>query len=157
MGLAGEEQIERWQQHLDLAAEEVFSTMVGVSCAPAEAAPAAEPETIAAVVGLAGAVSGALVLRAGHRAAERIAEGLTGAPSEPAVVLDAVGEVCNMLAGTWKRFDPKLSSGCLLSTPTMVAGDHYEFFSQRAPVRIERAYGFEEETFLLTLFCAPSL
>lgn len=157
MGLAGDEQIERWNQHLDRAVEEVFSTMVGVSCGPAVASPVAEPEMISAVVGLAGAVSGALVLRTGRRSAERLAERLTGAPSEPAIARDAVGEICNMLAGAWKRFDPRLSSGCMLSTPTLVAGDRYEVFSQRAPLRTERAYGFEEEKFSLTLFCTPSL
>jgi len=134
----------------------VFSTMVGATCVPASGLLVPEPDTISAVIGLAGALSGSLVLRAGHRGAERIAEQLTGAPPEPAIVRDAVGEVCNMVAGAWKGFDPKLSSGCLLSTPTMIAGDRYELFSQRAPVRIERVYVFEEQIFSLTLFCVDS-
>lgn len=148
------EQVARWEVYLDRAAGEVFSTMVGVSCVPAEAAPAGEAETISAVIGLAGALSGSLVLRVGRAAAERIAERLTGAVAEPALVRDAVGEICNMVAGAWKGLDPKLSSGCLLSTPTVVAGLSYDVFSQRAPLRLERAYRFEEQRMLLTLFCA---
>lgn len=145
----------RWEEHLDRAVGEVFSTMAGVSCTPADGGSATEPETISAVIGLAGALSGSLVLRAGLMAAGRIAERLTGAAAEPAIVRDAVGEVCNMVAGAWKGLDAKLSSGCLLSTPTVVAGASYELFSQRAPLRLERTYCFEEQRFSLTLSCAP--
>jgi hypothetical protein len=49
-----------------------------------------------------------------------------------------------------------MSSGCLLSTPTVVAGNHYELFSQRASVRIERSYRFETMTFTVTIFCDMS-
>lgn len=156
MRAEGAEQAARWQADLDRAAEEVFSTMVGASCGPVDGAPGAGPETISAVVGLAGALSGSLVLRLSWRAAERIAERMTGGPPDPAMVRDAVGEVCNMVAGAWKSFDPRLTSGCLLSTPTLVAGERYELFSQRAPLHIERAYRFEEQIFCLTLSCASS-
>lgn len=150
------EETARWEVYLDRAAGEVFSTMAGVSCVPAEAVPAAGQETISVVIGLAGALSGSLVLRAGRRAAERMAERLTGGEAEPAIVRDAVGEVGNMIAGAWKGLDPKLSSGCLLSTPTVVAGRSYDVFNQRA-LRLERTYRFEEQSFSLTLFCAPPL
>ena len=69
------------------------------------------------------------------------------------MVRDAIGEVCNMIAGAWKGFDPELASGCLLSTPTVVAGSSYKLFGQRAPIRIERRYRFEEMTFGVTIFC----
>ncbi|MGA8111762.1 MAG: chemotaxis protein CheX, partial [Acidobacteriaceae bacterium] len=69
------------------------------------------------------------------------------------LVRDAMGEVGNMVAGAWKGFDPKLASGCLLSTPTVVAGDSYELFSQRAPIRIERSYSFEDFGLSVTIFC----
>jgi chemotaxis protein CheX len=69
------------------------------------------------------------------------------------MVRDAIGEVCNMVAGAWKGFDKELASGCLLSTPTVVAGSSYELFSQRAPIRIERSYRFEELMFVITICC----
>jgi chemotaxis protein CheX len=151
------EQVAQFNENLDRAADEVFSTMMGVRCEPAEPVPEQDRETLSAVIGLAGALSGSLVLRAGRRAAERMAERLMGAAPEPApqpaLVRDAVGEVSNMVAGAWKGLDPRLASGCLLSTPTVVAGSSYEFFSQRAPLRIERAYSFEDMTFSVTLFC----
>lgn len=85
----------------------------------------------------------------------RIAEKMTGIdPGEvDGMVRDAIGEVCNMVAGAWKGFDPALASGCLLSTPTVVAGTSYELFSQRAPIRVERSYRFEDLTFQITISC----
>jgi chemotaxis protein CheX len=107
------------------------------------------------VIGLAGALSGSLVLHTSGAAAMRIAERMTGIETTEvdAMVRDAVGEVCNMVAGAWKGLDPALASGCLLSTPTVVAGSSYELFSQRAPIRIERSYRFEELTFVITISC----
>ena len=154
MGADRVEELTGWEEHLDRAAEEVFSMMVGVGCAHSQDAPGTEPEMISAVVGLAGALSGSFVLRVGRNAAALIAERMTGAAADSATIRDAVGEVCNMLAGAWKGKDAKLSSGCLLSTPTTVAGDHYELFSQRAPMRIEHAYRFEDQMFSVSLFCA---
>jgi chemotaxis protein CheX len=148
-------EISRFEKHLDQATDEVFSTMIGVSCAPAGESPVGEAETISAVIGLAGALSGSLVLHSSSVAAMRIAERMTGI--EPggvdALVRDAVGEMCNMVAGAWKGRDPLLISGCLLSTPTVVSGTSYLLFSQRAPIRIERHYRFEELTFMIILSC----
>lgn len=144
----------RFEEYLDRAADDVFSTMMGVSCTPAEKRAVEERETISAVIGLAGAMSGSLVLHSGKASALRMAELLAGFAPEgvDAMVRDAIGEICNMLAGAWKGFDPVLSSGCLLSTPTVVAGSSYELFSERAPFRLERSYRFEEMTFTLTVF-----
>lgn len=146
-------EISRYEEYLDRAAAEVFSTMMGVSCVPVDECAGRERDTISAVIGLAGAISGSMVMQSGCLTAMRIAEHLTGiAPVEvDATVRDAVGEVCNMLAGTWKGFDSHMCSGCLLSTPTVVAGSHYELFSQRASVRIERSYRFETMTFTVTV------
>jgi chemotaxis protein CheX len=147
----------QFETNLDQATDEVFSTMVGVSCAPAPESPGAEAETISAVIGLAGALSGSLVLHSGAAAAIRIVERMTGIEPDgvDAMVRDAVGEVCNMIAGAWKGLDPALASGCLLSTPTVVAGTSYQLFSQRAPIRIERRYRFEELTLTISISCEP--
>jgi chemotaxis protein CheX len=148
-------QAAQFEKYLDLAAEEVFSTMMGIHCTPVEECAASEREAVSAVIGLAGSMSGSLVLHCGSQASMRIAEFLTGVAPEKvdATVRDAIGETCNMLAGAWKSFDPAMSSGCLLSTPTVVAGSNYELFSQRAPMRIERSYQFESMHLTITIFC----
>lgn len=156
VAVAGEE-IARFEGNLDRAVGEVFSTMMGVTCAPADGSRGGDRDRgkISAVVGLAGALSGSLVLHSGSAGAMRIAERMTGMAPEgvDGLVRDAMGEVGNMVAGAWKGFDPKLASGCLLSTPTVVAGDSYELFSQRAPIRIERSYSFEDFGLSVTIFC----
>jgi len=151
--LSTDEQVSQYREHLDRAANEVFSTMLGVSCLPAEVE--RREEAIAAVIGLAGALSGSLVLHCGAGAAMSLTERMTGLKPEEvdATVRDAIGEICNMVAGTWKGYAPHLISGCLLSTPTVVEGQNYELFSQRASLRIERSYRFDDEAVRLTLFC----
>lgn len=154
---AAEREIVRFEERLDRAVEEVFSTMMGVSCVPLGSAadPGPEQGTISAVVGLAGAISGSLVLETGSEAAMRMAERLTGMQpdSVDALVRDAIGEMANMIAGSWKGADPRFASGCLLSTPTVVAGTSYRLFSQRAAIRVERSYAFETRSLTITIFC----
>jgi chemotaxis protein CheX len=149
------QEVSRMEAQLDRAVDEVFSTMMAVGCLPVEDNVGPEHETISAVIGLAGALSGSMVLHSGSQAAISMAERLTGVAPQgiDAMVRDAVGEVCNMIAGAWKGSDPRLASGCLLSTPTVVAGSSYELFSQRAPLRMERTYAFDECLFSITLFC----
>lgn len=151
-------EITRFEQLLDRAADEVFSTMMGTHCLPAAVAVSAEHETVSAVIGLAGALSGTLVLQSSNPAAMHMAERMTGMPPEgvDAIVRDAIGEVCNMVAGAWKGFDPALSSGCLLSTPTVVTGQNYELYSQRSSIRILRHYRFDDFCFTVKIHCELS-
>lgn len=148
-------QIAHFERDLDRAADEVFSTMMEVRCVPSEINPPSERETISAVIGLAGALSGCLVMQCGLEAATAIAGRLIGIEAREldAVVRDAVGEVANMVAGAWKGFDATLSSGCLLSTPTVVSGTSYELFGQHAPIRIERNYRFTDRSVTMTVYC----
>jgi CheY-specific phosphatase CheX len=101
------EEITRFEEFLDKATNEVFSTMMGVGCTPVESDGSSAGETISAVIGLAGALSGSLVLHTVGAAAMRIAERMTGmeCAEVDAMVRDAVGEVCNMVAGAWKGLD----------------------------------------------------
>jgi chemotaxis protein CheX len=147
-------QAEGYREHLDQTIEEVFSMMMGLPCSVVTEWPAEERETISAVIGLAGAMSGACVLRAGESVAIRMAERLTGMQISglDATVKDAAGEVCNMIAGAWKGKLPALASACMLSTPTVVTGTSYELYPQRAEFRIERCYQFDACAFSFTIF-----
>jgi chemotaxis protein CheX len=144
-----------YSHSMNEAVEEVFSLMMGVSCASVEDCPMNEAETISAVIGLAGAMSGTCVLRSGERAAMRMAGALTGMEmaSLDDTVKDAIGEICNMVAGAWKGKLPSLASACMLSTPTVVSGTSYQLHTQRPELRIDRYYRFESFTFSFTLIC----
>jgi chemotaxis protein CheX len=143
------------EQYLDRAMGEVFGTMLGVSCARTESAARMEGQTIAALIGLAGAMSGTLVLQSESASGMRVAELMTGVGTTEvdSMVRDAMGEMANMVAGAWKGYDAVLSSKCLLSTPTVVVGSKYELFSRRATIRIDRVYGFEGSAFSVSVAC----
>lgn len=143
--LSAPDELAELERLLDRAMGEVFGTMLGVECARAEVPDWGDQPTIAALIGLAGALTGSLVLQSEAGAATRIAELMTGERPDAidGTVRDAIGEMGNMVAGAWKGYDPKLASGCLLSTPTVVVGRRYEVFSRKATIRIGRAYRFE--------------
>ncbi|MFP5226420.1 MAG: chemotaxis protein CheX [Acidobacteriota bacterium] len=143
------------EERLDRAMGEVFGTMMGVGCEEAGDGSGIEGETVCALIGLAGVLTGTVVLQASKAAAMRIAGCLTGVEPEAvdATVRDAIGEVGNMVAGAWKGYDPELASRCLLSTPTVIVGRKYELFSRKAAIRMERMYQFEEHLCSVTVSC----
>jgi chemotaxis protein CheX len=143
------------EQYLDRAMGEVFGTMLGMSCARTESARPMAGPTIAALIGLAGAMSGTLVLQSESATGMRVSELMTGIGTTEvdATVRDAMGEMANMVAGAWKGYDAVLASKCLLSTPTVVVGSRYELFSRRATIRIDRVYGFEGSSFSVSVAC----
>jgi chemotaxis protein CheX len=114
-----------------------------------------EGETVTALIGLAGSLTGTVVLQSTRAGALKISGSLTGMePSEvDATVRDAIGEVGNMVAGAWKGYDADLASRCLLSTPTVVVGSRYELFSRRALIRIDRNYRFAGHVCAITISC----
>ena len=151
----GRDRLSAYAQSLDEAVAEVFSLMMGMRCTPVGECPIEERETISAVIGLAGAMSGTCVLRSGEQVALRMAQALTGAEMAKLndTVKDAVGEICNMLAGAWKGRQPSLESECMLSTPTVVTGTNYQLHNQRPEFRVERYYRFAAHSFAVTLVC----
>lgn len=150
-----EQEIARLEGYLDRAMGEVFEKMMTLRCEPADDAEPVEGETVTALIGLAGALAGTVVVQCGRAAAMRACGGLTGIESTSVdeTVRDAIGEVANMVAGAWKGYDPELASKCLLSTPTVVVGKKYELFSRRALIRIDRCYRFDNQLCAVTISC----
>jgi chemotaxis protein CheX len=142
-------------ENLDKSVDEVFSTMLGVHCESGEYPIGHEPELVTAVVGFGGAMSGACVLRMGQTIAIRMASKMTGMNIAELddTVTDAAGEICNMLAGTWKGHVPEVSVGCMLSVPTVVTGRDYQIHVQKPEFRIGRAYHFEGHLFEVMIVC----
>ena len=129
--------------------------MLGSACSVTEELPAEEPETITAVVGFGGLLSGACVFRCGASAALSIAAKLTGMEFAEIddTVKDAIGEVCNMLAGTWKGRIPDLSANCGLSIPAVITGSNYRMHIQAPEFRLHHIYLLEDTSFEVTIIC----
>jgi chemotaxis protein CheX len=142
-------------QNLDQSVDEVFNMMLGVACERIPETAIHDPETITAVVGFGGLLSGACVFCSGGATALDIAAKLTGMGFEDLddTVKDAVGEVCNMLAGTWKGKVPDLSANCGLSIPAVISGRNYEIHVQAPEFRLHHTYRFADSIFEVTIIC----
>jgi chemotaxis protein CheX len=122
---------ECWLPTLQLAMQEVFELML--AC-PLEIPPEPPPEEgldITAMVGLAGQLCGILTVRCSAKSAGRMASRMLGIDAEKAglEMWDAVGEICNMVAGNFKNKITGLGDGCMLSVPTVITGTEYSLHS----------------------------
>jgi chemotaxis protein CheX len=117
----------RWQGMLECAAVEVFGLMAGVDLVPFPETPAEVHGDHTAMVGLAGALCGMVMVRCSTAAASKLANLMLGqdASENPNVMGDALGELCNMVAGNWKSKISNLADHCMLSVPTVIRGDDY--------------------------------
>ena len=145
--------------HLEDSVREVFETVLGVPChrecgvdLPGE--DKAEV-SVTAVVGFGGVLSGACVFRCGALAACQIATRMAGMEfdSVDGTVKDAIGEICNMLAGTWKSKVPDLAANCGLSVPAVITGSDYVLHVQAPEFKICQAFRFESTRFEVTIVC----
>jgi chemotaxis protein CheX len=141
--------------NLDLSVDEVFKLMLGVECRRDSAPAVLGKESVTAVVGFGGLLSGACVFRSGANAAMQIAARMTGMEfsSIDDTVQDAIGEIANMLAGAWKGKVPELSAHCGLSVPAVITGRDYRFHVQAPEFQLHHVYRFDEECFEVTIVC----
>ena len=142
-------------KNLDASVEEVFHLMLGVECKRISASPSIEPESVTAVVGFGGLLSGACVFRTGGSAALKIAAHMTGMEFTEIddTVKDGIGEICNMLAGAWKGKVPHLAANCGLSVPAVITGRDYRLHVQAPEFQLQHAYRFEDACFAVTIVC----
>jgi len=143
-------------RNLDTSLEEVFQLMLGVDCrrytGPVEAG---EPESVTAVVGFGGLLSGACLFRSGSSAAMKIAAHMTGMEFVDVddTVKDGIGEICNMLAGAWKGKVPLLAANCGLSIPAVITGRDYNLHVQAPEFKLHHTYKFDGASFEVTIIC----
>ena len=142
-------------RNLDASVEEVFQMMLGVNCRRDPGPQAKEPESVTAVVGFGGLLSGACVFNSGREAAIKIAARLTGMEFDEVddTVKDGIGEICNMLAGAWKGKVPNLAANCGLSVPAVITGSDYKLHVQAPEFQLHHAYRFDDTSFEVTIVC----
>jgi chemotaxis protein CheX len=142
-------------KNLDASVEEVFHMMLGVECQRFAGPPEVEEESVTAVVGFGGLLSGACVFKSGSSSAMKIAAHMTGMEFTEVddTVKDGIGEICNMLAGAWKGKVPNLSANCGLSVPAVITGRDYNLHVQAPEFKLVHAYRFENSSFEVTIIC----
>jgi chemotaxis protein CheX len=140
-------------RNLDSSIDEVFTLTVGVHCRRAWEAVAPDTESVTAVVGFGGMLNGACVFRTGGTTARKIAARMTGMEFTEIddTVKDAIGEICNILAGTWKSKVPELASHCDLSVPAVITGRDYMRHMQTPEFTVRHGFRFEDSFFEVTI------
>ncbi len=144
--------------NLDASVDEVFRLMLNVNCKPQErtlSTVGTEKESVTAVVGFGGVLSGACVFRCGARAAMTVAAHMTGMDFQELddTVKDGIGEICNMLAGAWKGKVPELAANCGLSIPAVITGRDYNLHVQAPEFQLHHSYAFDDSCFDVTIVC----
>jgi chemotaxis protein CheX len=129
--------LEDWLPVMEQSTKEVFGQMVNSELALASDAPT-ELLNVTAMVGLAGMLTGAMSVRCEEKAGTLIASRMLGVDlaDASANMRDAIGEVCNMVAGNFKYKIPGLGDGCLLSPPTVVTGRDYSVHAKPETPRL---------------------
>jgi len=142
-----------WREELAQATREVFEIMVGTSLTqPTEPPPLFVPD-FAAMVGIAGSLCGLVSVRTTGECARRIAAKMLG-DDEVGVAeaaQDAFGEVCNMIAGSFKGRISGLADACALSVPTVIFGRDFTLFSLARGEHYEVTFEFEGKLLSVSL------
>jgi chemotaxis protein CheX len=142
-----------WREELAKATHEVFEIMVGTSLtSPAEESSPFVAD-FAAMVGIAGNLCGLVGLHTSSECARKIAARMLGTEELGAGedAQDAFGEVCNMIAGSFKARIAGLADGCALSVPTVICGRDFTLFSLAKGEHYQVMFSFEGKPFSVTL------
>jgi len=144
---------DNWQALLELATCEVFEMMVGSRLNRVTDPEATVVSEFTAMVGLAGSLCGVLSLRCSAESAGLMASKMLGIEPGDAQQesWDAIGEVCNMIAGNFKAKLAGMGNHCMLSVPTIITGGDYHMHSLADGGTIEVALEFETSLLWITL------
>ena len=144
----------------DETATEIFKVMFGLSIQSVDTSHCdlldPEDNERTAVVGFSGAMRGSCQIRVSTAGVQLIASAMLGGmpvEEDDDSLNDALGELCNMLAGGWKNGVPSLSAACALSPPTVISGKDYKVHVRMPSVKLLRTYLFDGHTLQLTLHC----
>src|SRR5258708_36234579 len=100
--------------------------MMGCQLTPSPSADDANLD-VTSMVGLAGQLCGVLSVRCDGKAAALMTSKMLGVPLNKVgpEVSDAVGEICNMVAGNFKIQIVAVAAGCMLSPSTVITVSDY--------------------------------
>jgi chemotaxis protein CheX len=143
---------DEWVPLLEVAAREVFELMLGGHLT-AHTPSTGEPLNITSMVGLAGQLCGVMSICCSRKSATIMASKMLGVEADKirAELADAMGEICNMVAGNFKNKISGLSDGCMLSVPTVITGSDYDLHSPADSETLELKLLFENMPLVISL------
>jgi len=135
-----------WSPLLESAAREVFEVMLGTKLEPFQEDPSLVTEMIA-MVGISGRVAGVVSFHCTAHGARQMAVKMLGAPvgseEEDDTARDAVGEICNMVAGTFKNKLGHVGDDCKLSVPTIISGAECTMQTNAGGTHVQMPFTYE--------------
>lgn len=137
--------------------KEVFSTMVGMEDLlhlPSQIEPITHFEDcVTAMVGMAGTFSGLTSIHAPQRLALQITSSMLGmeVTEMDDDVSDALGEIANMIAGSFKMHLTKGGIEIRISTPSVVTGSDYVISAGNALDTITLRFATDEDWFIVSI------
>jgi chemotaxis protein CheX len=142
-----------WKAMLECASVEVFELMANIHLEPWASSTDEPGGDMMAMVGLGGALCGMMIVRCSSKSAKNIASRMLGGDSEPTepTISDALGEICNMVAGNFKAKITGLADGCMLSVPTVISGDDYTMRAVSADNCFQSALSLDGEPIWVSL------
>ncbi|MBT1072617.1 chemotaxis protein CheX [Pelotalea chapellei] len=143
-------------EHLDKDVREIFSTMVGVDIS---ASLTAVTETkfkhcVTAMVGFAGNYSGMISINAPQSLAMTFTSQMLGMDVEECGddVHDALGEIANMMGGSFKHHFVNDGHEVQLSTPSVISGEEYVMTVGSVPDTLTLMFESGAEHFLVSVY-----
>lgn len=145
-----------WKTILEVAAIEVFQLMAGARLVPNPASSREPHGEKTAMVGLAGALRGMATIRCSNQTATKLASLMlesSGASNQ--ATSDALGELCNMVAGDFKSKISTLADHCMLSVPTVISGEDYFMQHSESTETFQVALTYEGDPIWVSIIIHP--
>jgi chemotaxis protein CheX len=146
-------------EHLDGDVREIFSTMVGAEVAPSQTAVTVTKfnDCVTAMVGFAGSYNGMISINTPQKLALAIASQMLGMEITECDddVRDALGEIANMVGGSFKHHFVKDGHEVRISTPSVMSGEEYVMSVGSVPDTLTLMFGYGEEHFLVSVYLEP--
>ena len=143
-------------KHLDGDVREIFSTMVGAEISSSRAAATEKVfnDCITAMVGFAGNYNGMISISCARKLAISFASLMLGMEMDECDddVRDALGEIANMLGGSFKHHFVQDGHEVRLSTPSVISGDSYVLSAGSVPDTLTLMFGTGEDHFMVSVY-----
>jgi chemotaxis protein CheX len=152
LNTTGEELIE----HLKHDVNEIFSTMVGIELSGSQMV---DTETkfrdcVTAMIGFAGNYNGMISVNAPSQLANALASQMLGMEITECDddVRDALGEIANMVGGSFKHHFVSDGHEVRLSTPSVMSGEEYNMSAGAVPDTLTLMFHCGAEHFLISVY-----
>jgi chemotaxis protein CheX len=155
LNTTGEQLIE----HLDRDVREIFATMVGIELPASQTTVTVTNFTdcVTAMIGFAGSYHGVISINAPQQLAMDFAAQMLGMEVTECDddVRDALGEIANMVGGSFKHHFVKDGHEVRLSTPSVMSGEAYVLSAGSIPETLTLMFSHLDGHFLVSVYLEP--